>query len=150
MREPVPQAVQDCHDLLRWLIPHLDKFPRARRFTLGERLEVELLDVLAELTLDRRFIHDSYACRIGKGVHAAVAHYFPSIDHAILKEKIRRHIKDREVLALVDVIVDTSPPQASALAYFPCDDLFRRKPVSVSKKSSDYTSTQSSSMTLRN
>ena len=49
MREAVPKAVQDCHDLLRWLLPHLDKFPRARRFTLGERLEVGLLDVLAEL-----------------------------------------------------------------------------------------------------
>ena len=49
MRETVPKAVQDCHDLLRWLLPHLDKFPRARRFTLGERLEVGLLDVLAEL-----------------------------------------------------------------------------------------------------
>ena len=49
MRETVPKAVQDCHDLLRWLIPHLDKFPRARRFTLGERLEAGLLDVLAEL-----------------------------------------------------------------------------------------------------
>ena len=49
MIETVPKAVQDCHDLLRWLIPHLDKFPRARRFTLGERLEAGLLGVLAEL-----------------------------------------------------------------------------------------------------
>ena len=49
MRETAPKAVQDCHDLLRWLLPHLDKFPRARRFTLGERLEAGLLGVLAEL-----------------------------------------------------------------------------------------------------
>ena len=35
MRETVPKAVQDCHDLLRWLIPHLDKFPRARRLGVG-------------------------------------------------------------------------------------------------------------------
>jgi len=35
----VPQAVQSCHELLLWLIPHLDKFPRARRFTLGARIE---------------------------------------------------------------------------------------------------------------
>ena len=48
MRKTVPKAVQDCHDLLRWLIPHLDQFPRARRFTLGERLEGGLLDVLAD------------------------------------------------------------------------------------------------------
>jgi len=35
----VPQAVQSCHELLLWLIPQLDKFPRSRRFTLGERIE---------------------------------------------------------------------------------------------------------------
>jgi hypothetical protein len=45
----VPQAVQSCHDLLLWLIPQLDKFPRSRRFTLGERLETGLLDVLESL-----------------------------------------------------------------------------------------------------
>lgn len=28
------------------MIPHLDKFPRLRRFTLGEKLEAILLDVL--------------------------------------------------------------------------------------------------------
>ncbi|MCP5091412.1 MAG: diversity-generating retroelement protein Avd [Gammaproteobacteria bacterium] len=43
----MPKVVEDCHELLRWLIPHLDKFPRNRRFTLGERLETELLEVLA-------------------------------------------------------------------------------------------------------
>ena len=44
-----PKAVQDCHELLLWLIPLLDKFPRNRRFTLGERLETVVLDVLALL-----------------------------------------------------------------------------------------------------
>jgi hypothetical protein len=39
MATTVPQAVQSCHELLLWLIPQLDKFPRSRRFTLGERLE---------------------------------------------------------------------------------------------------------------
>jgi hypothetical protein len=46
----VPQAVQSCHEALLWFIPHLDKFPRLRRFTLGERLESGLLDVLEALT----------------------------------------------------------------------------------------------------
>jgi hypothetical protein len=46
MKDTTPQAVQACHELLLWLIPHLDKFPRARRFTLGERLESALLEVL--------------------------------------------------------------------------------------------------------
>jgi len=40
MPATVPQAVQSCHELLLWLIPQLDKFPRLRRFTLGERIEM--------------------------------------------------------------------------------------------------------------
>ena len=46
MAASVPQAVQSCHELLLWLIPQLDKFPRVRRFTLGDRIEAGLLDVL--------------------------------------------------------------------------------------------------------
>lgn len=46
MPATVPQAVQSCHELLLWLIPQLDKFPRVRRFTLGERIEGGLLEVL--------------------------------------------------------------------------------------------------------
>ena len=49
MRDSSPQAVQSCHDLLLWLIPQLDKLPRSRRFTLGDRLERILLDVLEKL-----------------------------------------------------------------------------------------------------
>jgi len=41
----VPQAVQSCHELLLWLIPQLDKFPRTRRFTLGERIEIRKIRV---------------------------------------------------------------------------------------------------------
>ena len=44
-----PKAVQDCHDLLAWMIPVLDHFPRQRRFTLGERIESGLLQVLQQL-----------------------------------------------------------------------------------------------------
>ena len=97
---------------------------------------------LIEPRLDRTFITDSYACRQGKGVHAAVdryqawcrtyryvlkmdvRHYFPSIDHDLLKEKLRRRIKDARVLALLDRIIDGSPHTDSACGYFPGDDLF--------------------------
>jgi hypothetical protein len=40
MAANIPQAVQSCHELLLWFIPQLDKFPRVRRFTLGERIEM--------------------------------------------------------------------------------------------------------------
>ena len=49
MGSNIPQAVQSGHELLLWLIPQLDKFPRSRRFTLGERLETGLLEVLESL-----------------------------------------------------------------------------------------------------
>lgn len=45
-KDDSPLAVQRCHELLLWLVPLLDQFPRNRRFTLGERIESGLLDVL--------------------------------------------------------------------------------------------------------
>jgi RNA-directed DNA polymerase len=95
-----------------------------------------------EPLLDRTFISDSYACRTGKGVHAAVdryqawaqtyryvlkmdiRQYFPSIDHAVLKEKLRRRIRDARVLDLLDRIIDSSPRVTGSLHYFSGDDLF--------------------------
>jgi regulator of sirC expression with transglutaminase-like and TPR domain len=48
-KEKNPQAVIACEDLLAWMIPQLDKFPRLRRYTLGERIETGLLEVLEQL-----------------------------------------------------------------------------------------------------
>jgi len=45
----VPAAVQACHELLAWIIPQLDKMPRLRRYTIGERVETLLLQVLENL-----------------------------------------------------------------------------------------------------
>ncbi len=60
MPSRVPQAVQSCHELLLWLIPHLDKFPRVRRFTLGERIETGLLEVL-ELLVETAYTRNKEA-----------------------------------------------------------------------------------------
>lgn len=60
MSPSLPQAVQSCHELLLWMIPHLDKFPRARRFTLGERLETVLLTVL-ELVVEAAYTQKKIA-----------------------------------------------------------------------------------------
>jgi hypothetical protein len=38
------------YDLLLWFLPHLVKFPRAARFSVGERLADALLDAHAHLT----------------------------------------------------------------------------------------------------
>jgi hypothetical protein len=49
MNNAVPKVVEDCDELLVWLIPKLDQFPRHRRFTLEERVETGLLIVLKNL-----------------------------------------------------------------------------------------------------
>jgi len=78
-----------------------------------------------EPVLDRPMIRHSYACRKGKGTHAAVLYafrqcktapyflkldirkYFDSIDHEILKTQLRRLIKDARVNTLLDGIIDS-------------------------------------------
>jgi len=130
---------------------------RYRLFTIYERKKRQIaaapfrdrvvhhaLMNIVEPPIDRRFIFDSYACRCGKGVHAAVnryqkwskhypyvlkmdiQQYFPSIDHQILKTKLRHYLKDRYVLALLDRIIDTAPAASGRgdFYYFPGDDLF--------------------------
>ena len=81
--------------------------------------------------LEATFIHDSYACRTGKGTHAGadrvteflrearrrcgevwvlkgdVAGYFPSVDHAVLLGIIERKIGCLETLWLVEEILDS-------------------------------------------
>lgn len=47
--DDMPAAVQSCHELLAWIIPQLDRMPRLRRYTLGERLETLLIHVLENL-----------------------------------------------------------------------------------------------------
>lgn len=44
-----PKAVHDCRELLLWIIPQIDKLPRIRRYSLGEKLENRLLTVLESL-----------------------------------------------------------------------------------------------------
>ncbi len=70
-------------------------------------------------------IHDSYACRKGRGLDPAlkravefsrsgewflkmdIRKYFDSIDHDILKQLLRRRFKDRILLRLFDSVIDT-------------------------------------------
>ena len=78
-----------------------------------------------EPIFERRFIHDSYACRVGKGTHAALdrcqelarrypyvlkcdlVHFFPSVDHAILRAQLARVIADARTMWLIDQIIDS-------------------------------------------
>ena len=77
---------------------------------------------------DGCLIDDTYACRRGKGSHAAVRRlqqlarqspyllmgdirrYFETVDHDVLKALYRRKLKDRELLSLLDRLVDHPLP----------------------------------------
>lgn len=81
-----------------------------------------------EPIFERRQVFDSYACRSGKGSHLAVNRlqnftrkypyylkcdiqkYFESIDHKILKNLLRKTIKDQKLLFLLDQIIDYPIP----------------------------------------
>ena len=95
--------------------------------------------------LEAHFFQHSYANRIGKGTHRALAQcqqwlrryryalrgdvvqHFAAIDHAILAAILARHIDEPEVLALIESILSSG---AGVLAgeysqvYFSGDDLF--------------------------
>ena len=94
-----------------------------------------------EPIFERSFIHDSYACRKGKGSHAAVRRYtdfarknryvlkcdiqkyFQSVDHAILLDMVSEKIRCPGTLWLIGSIV-ASRCDKSVVFYFKGDDLF--------------------------
>ena len=100
---------------------------------------------LIEPIFERTFIADSYANRVGKGTHRAlnraqefarrypyvlqcdIRQFFPSIDHAILRELLARTIGDPDTRWLIDRILESGVgvlAEAYDTVYFPGDDLF--------------------------
>lgn len=81
--------------------------------------------------LDRRFIPDSYACRNGRGMHAAaeraqfycrrhgyflkldIKSFFPSVDHSLLLEDLHRWFPEPSLRELLSVIVRAPLPGAA-------------------------------------
>ena len=110
----------------------LNQWMNHEKEILAEIAKQHGINNVLEPIFDKRFISQSYACRKGKGMHAAsdtlkewlyewnkyhpdqplyaikadIHHYFQSIDHAVLKTEIRKVIKDAGVLALLDRIID--------------------------------------------
>jgi len=110
--------------------------------------------------IERSFIADTYANRLGYGSHRAlrrftqfarssryilqcdIRRYFPTIDHEILKTEIRRKIKCKDTLWLIDTIVDSSNPQEPVIDYFSGDNLLtpilRRKGLPIGNLTSQF------------
>ncbi len=109
---------------------------------------------------ERTFIADSYANRVGFGTHRAlkrfiqfarssryvvqcdIRKYFPSLDHEILKTLIRRKIKCRDTLWLIETIIDNSNEQERVIDHFPGDDLItpltRRRGLPIGNLTSQF------------
>jgi retron-type reverse transcriptase len=97
-----------------------------------------------EPIFEARFIHASYANRIGKGTHRAldrctefarryryvlpcdIKQHFPSLDHAILREILAKYIACPDTMWLIDQILASGVGVLSEeyeQVYFPGDDL---------------------------
>ncbi len=50
-------ALTKTYDLVLWIIPQLEKFPKSQRFLLGDRVETNLLDVM-ELIIQAIYTKD--------------------------------------------------------------------------------------------
>lgn len=118
-----------------------------------------LLNIIGPL-LERSFVFDSYANRIGKGTHKAIRRYqyfsnkydyvlkcdikkyFPSIDHEVLKSLVERKITCNETFWLIKTIIDHSNFQDEQIDYFPGDNFFtpyeRRKGLPIGNLTSQF------------
>lgn len=52
-----PKVITSAYDFIKWVIPHIAKFPRNQRYALGERLENKIFCLL-ELLIDAQYSKD--------------------------------------------------------------------------------------------
>ncbi len=106
-----------------------------------DRVVHHALCQIIEPIFEKTFIDNSFANRVGKGSHRAIERFqeyakkypyvlkcdirkfFPSLDHAILKQEIRWKIACPDTLWLIDTIIDYSNDQEKHIVYFPGDNL---------------------------
>jgi retron-type reverse transcriptase len=137
--------------------------PKPRQISAApyrDRVVHHALTQVLEPIFERSFLPDSYACRKGKGTHAAVDRcqhfarrfryvfkadvrkFFPSLDHQVLQGLLARKIKDRDVLGLAGLIIDHSNPQEEVPLWFAGDDLFtpheRRRGLPIGNQTSQF------------
>ena len=96
-RNTLPKAVQDCHQLLVWMIPLLDDFPRNRRFTLGERLEVRLIDIL-ELLVEAAYAKIKYDVLRRANLRLAVVRHLWRMAHELKTISAKRYAHGAQLL----------------------------------------------------
>lgn len=107
------------------------KDPKPRTISAApfvDRVVHHALSAVLEPIFERYYVSDSYACRQGKGLHAAVRraqwfacrfgfflkldvrHYFETVDHSVLTELLTRKVHDERVKALLHTIIEGGAP----------------------------------------
>jgi RNA-directed DNA polymerase len=119
----------------------LDPKPRVISVpSFRDRVVQQCLAAVLGPRVERRLIRDTYACRVGAGTHAAmrrarawartyrwhvrldVTQFFPSVDHAVVREHLARDLPPGELRALCETILDAGGTLGGP--YLPGDDLF--------------------------
>jgi hypothetical protein len=121
--------------------------PKRRKISAAsfrDRVVHHALCVMIESRFEQVFIPDSYANRIGKGIHRAIerlqqfarnfryvlrgdiCQHFASIDHAILLECLKSKVPEHDIMALIEKIIaggnDVLADEYD-MVWFPGDDL---------------------------
>lgn len=148
---PGPYTVLKIHD------------PKPRRISAApfrDRVVHHAFCAVVEPIFEAGFISDSFANRKGFGTHQGVAcyerfrdryahvlrcdiyRYFPAIDHAILKQDLRRRIACPRTLWLADAIIDGSNVQEPVHIHYPGDGLLtpleRRRGLPIGNLTSQF------------
>jgi RNA-directed DNA polymerase len=123
-------------DLLTWLLPVTNHFPRAHRHSFTQRLldsAFDLRERLEEANIrrggarkERLMRADEALARLRLYLRLAIRQYFPSIDHAVLRAALARKLMDAQVLWLIDLILESGAEvhkNEYEMVYFPGDDL---------------------------
>jgi retron-type reverse transcriptase len=125
-----------------------------------DRVVHHALTRVLEPIFEKRFSHNSFACRKGLGTHKAlerakdgarrfryvlkcdIRKYFASIDHAILKEQLARTVKCGPTLELAALVIDGFSTAQGDLRYYQGDDLFspceRRRGLPLGNQTSQF------------
>jgi RNA-directed DNA polymerase len=145
---------------------HFTRYERKPRLISAapfrDRVVHHALCNLLEPIWEPRFIHDSYACRLGKGTHAAldrctyfsrrypyvlqgdIVQFFPSVDHAILYDLLARRVACPPTLRLTQRIIASGAGIHAAgwdMQWFPGDDLLaaaRRRGLPIGNQTSQF------------
>lgn len=113
---------------------HDPKQRHIHKASVEDRIVHHLLYKYLYQVFDKIFIYDSYSCRLGKGSHKGVKRlvkftrivsknytkecwalkldikkFFASVDHEILKNLLREKISDKDILGLLDQVIDSFP-----------------------------------------